>query len=610
MNIIDEVTELYKRYGVDEAKLSRNYKTDPIKKEGVRNLIAKPDRNDLKYFYSELGMKGIEIGIIFGGFSAPSVLDYIKKYELPKPNNKENRKTSIDTVKEKYVCVLLKDNDNNILYYGIKTPLVKKDDVNQDIVINSNDFIQKYINENLSVEEMEKFFNISNSCVVSFRKALNLHKDPKKAKENYRKTMKEKYGCVNCFQLEEIKQKSEETMKQKYGMRFQKTQAYRDKVFNTKLERYGNGKYQNFEKYYETNMKKYGVPNPNMKKGKDWLYKMLKADDTTELINYIKQKNYQNIKDFANHEGMKINTIGDAIRKFNLHYLFPNKRSALEIEIQEWIAQYDDNLKTSLKMPNNREIDIYDDKRMLGFEVNGTLWHSGKYHDKNYHYEKTVEAESIGYRLIHIFEYEWVARRKQIQGLIKDILGVFNHQVSYLDCYIKEPTFEETDEFLNDNAVYIDENYDKSVGLYFKNKLLAVITFQKNGLNSYMVTNYCKKLGYFIENWFVQMCGRFIFDNKPEVLYGFSDNSKSNGNEFSRIGFKKMSFVSPIRKYFKYKTVIDEPEITYAVLKNHNVKFPIGIEKYLTAEEVLRYKCYDEVYDCGKTKWVWKFTKK
>ena len=56
--------------------------------------------------------------------------------------------------------------------------------------------------------------------------------------------------------------------------------------------------------------------------------------------------------------------------------------------------------------------------------------------------------------------------------------------------------------------------------------------------------------------------------------------------------------------------MIDEPEITYTVLKNHNVKLPIGIEKYLTAEEFLKYKCYDEVYDCGKTKWVWKFTKK
>ena len=150
---------------------------------------------------------------------------------------------------------------------------------------------------------------------------------------------------------------------------------------------------------------------------------MLWSDDPTELIAYIKEKGYQSINDFAYQEGMKPNTIGNAVRKFQLHHLFPNKRSALEIQIQMWISQFDDNLKHSFKMPSKREIDIYDDKLMLGFEVNGTHWHSSTFCEESYHYEKSMEAKSIGYRLIHIYEYEWIARKPQIQGFIKDLYG-------------------------------------------------------------------------------------------------------------------------------------------------------------------------------------------
>ena len=59
--------------------------------------------------------------------------------------------------------------------------------------------------------------------------------------ETYKKTMLEKYGVENGFQLKEIKEKSN----------------------NTKLELYGDKNYNNREKSIETCITKYGVGNPN-----------------------------------------------------------------------------------------------------------------------------------------------------------------------------------------------------------------------------------------------------------------------------------------------------------------------------------------------------------
>ena len=62
----------------------------------------------------------------------------------------------------------------------------------------------------------------------------------KLAKENQQKSFMEKYGVVNASQVP----------------------GSRDKVRETKLERYGSANYVNKEKYKQTMLERYGVDNP------------------------------------------------------------------------------------------------------------------------------------------------------------------------------------------------------------------------------------------------------------------------------------------------------------------------------------------------------------
>jgi hypothetical protein len=82
--------------------------------------------------------------------------------------------------------------------------------------------------------------------------------------EGYQKTMMERYGVINGFQDEAIKEKSKNTLLAKYGYdNPNKSPAIKKKTKSTKLDRYGDENYVNPEKNKSTCMTRYGVTNVN-----------------------------------------------------------------------------------------------------------------------------------------------------------------------------------------------------------------------------------------------------------------------------------------------------------------------------------------------------------
>lgn len=66
------------------------------------------------------------------------------------------------------------------------------------------------------------------------------------------------------------------------------------------------------------------------------------------------------------------------------------------------------------------ELDIVLPQIKLAIQFNGLYWHSDK--DKNYHLNKTELCELKGYRLIHIFEDEWINNQEDIMNRLKSII--------------------------------------------------------------------------------------------------------------------------------------------------------------------------------------------
>lgn len=81
----------------------------------------------------------------------------------------------------------------------------------------------------------------------------------------------------------------------------------------------------------------------------------------------------------------------------------------------------------------------------------GDYWHSEAHKDKNYHLNKTLKCNKIGYKLIHIKESEWFNPIKQeiIKSKIKYLLNIHQIKIYARNCIIKKIDVKEKNEFLN-----------------------------------------------------------------------------------------------------------------------------------------------------------------
>lgn len=128
------------------------------------------------------------------------------------------------------------------------------------------------------------------------------------------------------------------------------------------------------------------------------------------------------------------------------------------------------------------ELDIVIPSKNIAIEYNGLYYHSeavGK--DRNYHLNKTNQCESKGYRLIHIFEDEWLKKKAIVENRLKQILGVTEDRTYARNLSMKELSFSEARDFLIETHIQGSTNsMSKAFGLFLDEALVACMTFGKD----------------------------------------------------------------------------------------------------------------------------------
>ena len=133
-----------------------------------------------------------------------------------------------------------------------------------------------------------------------------------------------------------------------------------------------------------------------------------------------------------------------------------NIGSYKEIDLQNFCAQYFNIEKNNRQLIKPLELDIVIPEKKIAIEFNGIYWHSEQMkNDPRYHLNKTLECEKNGYKLIHIWEYDWINPIKQniLKEKIKALLGVDQTKIYARKCEIKELSSREKNEFLNKKLV-------------------------------------------------------------------------------------------------------------------------------------------------------------
>ncbi len=246
------------------------------------------------------------------------------------------------------------------------------------------------------------------------------------------------------------------------------------------------------------------------------------------------------------------------------------------------------------------ELDIVIPSLKIAIEYNGLYWHSEtKLKDKKYHLKKLEMCQEKGYRLIQIFDDEWLNKSDIVKARLKHILCK-TKPVYARKCTVKEIDTKLAHNFVDNNHIQGYTGSSIKLGAFYNDELIAVMTFaklsvskgSKNKDNQWELSRFCcsvpvvgiasKMLEYFKRNY------------KWEKIISYSDRRWNTGNLYNSIGFKFVSYTKPNYWYFK----IGESKRYHRFNFRKNKLFGEGTEW-----EIMKKNGYDRIWDCGNAKY-------
>lgn len=266
-------------------------------------------------------------------------------------------------------------------------------------------------------------------------------------------------------------------------------------------------------------------------------------------------------------------------------------------------------LLESLNIPYHRrdrslikplELDIVIPEHNLAIEFNGLIWHSELYgKDRHYHSHKTELCNDAGFRLVHIWEDDWRDRKDIEIAFLKSILGKSDTKRVYArQCDVQFVENVDAKIFLEKNHIQGHVPFSKAVGLYHHNELVALTTFTKRN-EDYELTRHvtsCNVIGSLGKA--VKFFG--------EDVYTFCDNARFTGESYIKAGFIKFDKISPDYKYLVNNTREHKFLWRREAIRR---KRPDVYSDDLSEREMMLKAEYPRIWDCGKTRYVYKTRK-
>ena len=256
------------------------------------------------------------------------------------------------------------------------------------------------------------------------------------------------------------------------------------------------------------------------------------------------------------------------------------------------------------------ELDIVIPNSKVAIEFDGLFWHSEDQLINNrdidpkfYHLHKTEACEKAGYRLIHIFEDEWVFKQDIVKHRLKSILGLFDGiRIHARECEVREIDAKTKNEFLETYHIQGQDRSKIKLGAFHGNQLVAVMTFSVGNISKgsksepdvWELSRFCVDYHYHIPGIAGKLLSYFQPHYSWSKIYSYADRRWSNGNLYKQLGFE----------FDKYTPV------NYWYCRNYQRIHRFNLRKRPdepkdVSEWVLRAKeGYWKVWDCGNLKYV------
>ncbi len=272
--------------------------------------------------------------------------------------------------------------------------------------------------------------------------------------------------------------------------------------------------------------------------------------------------------------------------------------SKQETELQDWLRQYIDIECNDRQIIKPLELDIVIPEHKLCIEYNGLYWHSeqqGK--DKRYHLNKYNLCKDQGYRLITIWENEWLFKQDIVKSIVLNAIGIHQRKIHGRKCVFGVVSSKEARIMYDNNHI---QGFKGGLhhGLYYKDELVSLMTIDKRGeLQRFVNLRYTK-----IHGSFSKLLKTF---NIKDGLYTFADTRYFTGNVYSMNGFEYVYTSSP--NYWYFKKINDlMSRICY---QKHKLKDKLDIyDPNLSEYQNMLNNGYNRIWDNGNRKYIYNRT--
>lgn len=233
--------------------------------------------------------------------------------------------------------------------------------------------------------------------------------------------------------------------------------------------------------------------------------------------------------------------------------------------------------------------------------------------DKKTNLNNMNTANSLGIRILHIFEDEWKENQKQVKSYLKSVINKNEIRLFARKVNLKEVPKEEAKDFLNTYHIQGATKFEIAFGLYHNNELMAVTTggmhHRQNHEHVFVLNRLAFKENVSIAGGSSRLLKHLIAYAKQQgysKLLSWSDNRFSEGNVYNNIGFILEDSHGADYSYIKGETRVSKQSCQKKHLMKKGAK---GTMEDNTEEELAATLGLYRTWDCGKRAWSIDLTK-
>lgn len=483
-------------------------------------------------------------------------------------------------------------------------------------------FIKNYGVDNPSKSDKVKD-KIKNTFIEKYGVTCSLHNP--EIQEKVKKTNLERYGTETYFSSEDAKTKIEQSLIEKYDGNIRNSEEVNEKIKKTCMEKYGSdnpfGSTEIKEKIKKINIEKYGSSNISdldfiKEKKKQTMMKKHLSNMSTILKSLnleIVSEDYSGSKESYKWKCLKCGTIFETIWNYIQQEIdlcptcFPKipRTSKAENEIKEFIKSVGfEIIENDRNIIKPKELDIVIPELKIAIEYCGLYWHSDQQNkDSNYHIDKLESCNKKGYRLIIIFEDEWILNKDLVKNRLLHILNKNNSiRIHARKCEIREIPANLKNEFLNLFHIQSSDSSNIKLGAFHKNELVAVMTFSHGNISKgskpknevWELNRFCTNYNYHIPGIASKMLEFFKKNYEWKLIFSYADRRWSSGNLYEQLGFILDKITKPNYWYIKGMERIHR----FKLRKRPDEPKDIP-ESFLRLSEG-----YIKLFDCGSFKYI------